>query len=74
MWLMIGYFFDGSKLVGRYSRPYRSVTPSRAFTVIGIGGFQPVASRREMSAFSSGSTTAPVASRSTDTGGTSGVE
>ena len=35
--------------------------PSRAFTVIGIGGFQPVASSFEMSAFSSGITSLAVA-------------
>ena len=48
--------------------------PSRAFTVIGVGGFQPVASSLEMSAFSSVSTSLPSASRSTVTGGTSGFE
>ena len=42
--------------------------------MIGIGGFQPVASNFEMSAFSSGITSRPSASRSTTTGGTSGFE
>ena len=74
MLLMIGYFFVGSKLVGRYIRPWRSPTPPRSFTVIGMGGFQPVASRREMSAFSSDSTTLPVASRNTEVEATSGFE
>jgi hypothetical protein len=36
--------------------------------VIGIGGFQPVAVKRLMSIFSSGSTTLPVASRNTEVG------
>ena len=46
----------------------------RAFTVKGTGACHPVASRREMSAFSSCSNVRPAASRSTATGGTSGVE
>ena len=75
MRLTIGYFFDGSSFVGVYIRPYRSVWPSRAFTVIGVGGFQPVASSFEMSAFSSSAISLPVvASRSTATGGASGFE
>ena len=32
--------------MGRNIRPYMSVLPSAAFTVIGIGGFQPVADER----------------------------
>ena len=51
-----------------------SVLPSRAFIVTGVGGRQPVASRREMSAFSSVCTMRPPMSRSTVTGGVSGVE
>src|SRR3982751_1826601 len=74
MWLTIGYFFARSRLVGTYIRPYRSVLPSRDLTVIGIGGFQPAARRREMSAVSSVTTVFPLRSRSTDTGGVSGVE
>jgi hypothetical protein len=41
---------------------------------IGIGGFQPAASSFETSAFSSGNTAAPLASRSATVGGTSGVD
>ncbi len=74
MWLMIGYFRDGSKCVGRYSRPCRSVTPSRALTVNGIGGFHPAATRRVTSASSSSRRTRPAASRSTVSGGESGVD
>ena len=51
-----------------------SVTPSRAFIAIGIGGFQPEATSREMSAFSSATTSCPVLSRRTETGATSGFE
>ena len=40
-----------------------SVLPSCAVILIGIGGFQPVASSFEMSAFSSGSTQLAVARR-----------
>ena len=69
---MIGYFFVESSDFGVYIRPYRSVFPSRALTVMGVGGFQPATSRREMSAFSSGATSLPSASRSTVTGATFG--
>src|SRR4051812_44550676 len=72
MWLMIGYFFDESSDLGAYISPYRSVLPSRAFTVIGIGAFQPLATSREMSAFSSVVMTFPSASRRTVTGATFG--
>ena len=61
-------------MVGLYIKPYRSVAPSRALTVIGSGGFQPVASSFEMSAFSSVMIVRPSASRSSVTGGVSGVE
>src|SRR5690242_9206999 len=74
MLLTIGYFLVVSMLVGRKSSPYRSVLPSRAFTEITIGGFHPEATSLEMSAFSSGTTTLPVLSRRTETGGTSGWE
>jgi hypothetical protein len=57
-----------------YIRPYKSVLPSRALTVIGVGGFQPVASSREMSVFSSVAISLPFASRSSVVGGTSGFE
>ena len=69
---MIGYFFDESSEAGVYMSPYRSVFPSRAFTVMGVGGFQPLMSRREMSAFSSVATSLPFSSRSTVTGATLG--
>ena len=73
--LMIGYFLVESKSVGRNIRPYRSVLPSAAFTRIGIGGFQPAASSFVTSARSSGISTLPVpGSRSTTTGGWSGVD
>ena len=48
--------------------------PSRAFTVTCVGGCQPAATSREMSAFSSDNTTRPLLSRSTKTGGVTGVE
>jgi hypothetical protein len=51
-----------------------SVFPSRPLTVNIVGGLQPVASSRVMSAFSSVCSTLPFASRSTVTGGTTGVE
>ena len=52
-----------------------SVLPSAAVILICIGGFQPVASSFEMSAFSSGMISAPVApSRSVVSGATSGCE
>ena len=52
-----------------------SVLPSCAVILIGIGGFQPVASSFEMSAFSSGMTQLAVARRAASTtGGTSGFE
>jgi hypothetical protein len=50
-----------------------SVVPSSAFIVIGIGGFHPVASKREMSARSSGITNLPFAFRNAVTGGMSGL-
>jgi hypothetical protein len=71
---MIGYFRVESIRVGVYMSPWMSVFPSRAFTVKGVGGFQPLARSREMSAFSSGITTLPFASRSTVTGVVVGVE
>ena len=49
--------------------------PSAAIILICIGGFQPVASNFEMSAFSSGMISAPVVpSRSVVSGATSGCE
>jgi hypothetical protein len=66
---MIGYFRVESIRVGVYMSPWMSVFPSRAFTVKGVGGFQPLARSREMSAFSSDITTLPFASRGTVTGG-----
>jgi hypothetical protein len=51
-----------------------SVLPSRPFIRIGVGGFHPVATRREMSARSSVWMTRPFISRTTVTGGVSGVE
>ena len=52
-----------------------SVLPSAAVILICIGGFQPVASSFEMSAFSSGMISAPVVpSRSVVSGATSGCE
>src|SRR5690348_10444538 len=72
---MTGYFFDGSKFVGLNIMPYRSVLPSRAFTVNGIGGTQPAAFRREMSAVATFASLRPsFALRSTVTGGTVGVD
>src|SRR6187551_3537264 len=72
--LMIGYFFDASKFDGRNIMPYRSVVPSAAFTLTGIGGFHPDAIKRLTSAFSNGITSLPFASRKFTTGGTSGDE
>ena len=69
-----GYDFVESKSVGRYIRPCRSVTPSRALTENGIGGVQPVASSPEMSASSSSTRTRPSRSRTTDACGKSGFE
>ena len=71
---MIGYFLLGSRFVGVNIRPYRSVWPSWAFTVMGVGAFQPVAVRREMSVFSSVAISLPSAARSTVTPGRSGCE
>jgi hypothetical protein len=51
-----------------------SVWPSAAFTLNGMGGFQPAASSFEMSAFSRGMTSLPLASRRLTTGGASGLE
>ena len=52
-----------------------SVLPSDAVILICIGGFQPVATSFEMSAFSSGMISSPVfASRSVVSGATSGCE
>jgi hypothetical protein len=48
--------------------------PSRAFTVIGVGGFQPASTSFEMSTRSSSIITVPLRSRSTLTGGVTGVE
>jgi hypothetical protein len=45
MFSMTGYFFAGSKLVGRMMMPQISVLPSRAFDVKTSGAFQPVANR-----------------------------
>jgi hypothetical protein len=73
---MIGYAFVESRFVGTNMRPYSLVLPSRAVVMIGTGGFHPAATRRAMSAFSIGITMRPLArtSRSTTTGGVSGVE
>ena len=57
MFSMTGYFFDGSKFVGRMMMPQMSVTPSRAFDVNTSGMRQPVASRSVTSAFSRSMTT-----------------
>ena len=51
-----------------------SVLPSRAFIRMGVGGFQPVASSRETSPRSTVCTRRPLRSRTTVTGGVSGVE
>src|SRR5262245_54519934 len=72
--LTIGYFLDVSKVVGLNISPYRSVFPSAALTLIRVGGFQPRATSREMSAFSSSITSFPAASRSSTAGGTSALE
>ena len=48
--------------------------PSRAFTVMGTGGFQPVATSLDTSPFSSDTRSLPFASRTTLVGGTSGRE
>ena len=53
MFSMTGYFFDGSKLVGRKMTPQMSVVPSRPFATKTSGGFQPALTSSEMSAFSS---------------------
>jgi hypothetical protein len=63
-----------SSCVGVNMMPYRSVTPSRAFTEKGVGARHPVAVRREMSARSSVMMTRPVICRSTVTGGVVVVE
>jgi hypothetical protein len=71
---MIGYLAVESMRVGAYMSPWMSVVPSRAFMVIGVGGRQPAATRRETSARSSSISTRPFPSRSTLTGGVAGVE
>jgi hypothetical protein len=50
------------------------VEPSRAFTLKGVGGFQPIARRADMSAFSRVRRRFPSESRTTEIGGTSGFE
>ena len=72
---MIGYLSPGSKCDGLNIRPYRSVLPSRALTTIGVGGVQPAACSRVMSARAMVATVAPSsARRSNVTGGVVGVE
>jgi hypothetical protein len=72
--LTIGYLREASRVVGVNIRPWRSVLPSRAFTTIGVGGFQPALVSFEMSARSSSSCTSPPALRRTLVGGVIGVE
>ena len=72
MFSTTGYFFDGSKFVGRQMTPYKSVCPSAAFALNGSGNFHPIAVSFETSAFSSGITIWPsCALRTTDTVGRS---
>jgi hypothetical protein len=49
MFSITGYFFDGSKLVGRMMMPQMSVWPSRPFATKTSGAFQPVFARALMS-------------------------
>src|SRR5215471_13635105 len=65
---MIGYFFVLSKSNGFHMLPYRSVTPSAAFTVNVSGGDQPSSFRRETSVVSRSITFAPFSSRNTQNG------
>ena len=52
------------KKVGFHKNPYKGVLPSRAFTVIGVGGFHPAARSCEISCCASVTSTLPVLSRS----------
>src|SRR5882724_2777679 len=59
---MIGYFLCGSKSNGFHMFPYKSVTPSAAFTTNVSGIFQPTACNCDRSDFSSSSISRPLAS------------
>src|SRR5438477_13127528 len=65
---MTGYFFFGSKSNGFHMFPYRSVTPSAAFTTNVSGIFHPAAFSRDRSVSSSTISTLPVSSRSVANG------
>ena len=72
MFSITGYFFDGSKFVGRKITPQMSVVPSRPLATKASGGFQPALTSSEMSAFSRGITRlASAARRSSLTGAAS---
>ena len=68
---MIGYFFAGSKSNGLYITPYRSVTPSSAFTLKGSGNLNPASLSAVRSGVSRFATTAPVVSYRTADGAAS---
>jgi hypothetical protein len=65
---MTGYFFAGSKSNGLYMTPYRSVTPSSAFTLNGSGNVKPASFRAPRSGVSSFVTVVPSVSSRTDSG------
>ncbi len=71
---MIGYFLEASNADGLNIWPYRSVLPSRAFTVNDSGATQPAACSRARSARASSATCLPSASRSSATGAVPMVE
>ena len=69
MFSMTGYFFDGSKFVGRKMTPQMSVVPSRPLAVNASGGFQPAFVSALMSPRSISVTSDPsLVRRSSDTG------
>src|SRR5207342_1469830 len=63
---MIGYFLPASKCDGLNISPCRSVLPSRALTTMGVGGVQPAACSRVMSARAMVATAAPSSARRID--------
>ena len=73
MFSMTGYFFVGSKFVGRMMTPQMSVVPSRPFATNTSGGFQPgLRQLGDVAALELASRATPsVARRSSDTGGRS---
>ena len=58
MFSMTGYFFEGSKFIGRVMVPQMSVLPSRPLATKTSGNLNPAASRAEVSPLSRSMTTA----------------